>query len=196
MLMIDLEIIKNSDGNESLSTVMNKLYTDFALKNKGYSENDFITICEFYGGKEITKIFKDHVYGTENYLPTLKEKLNHVGLKLDKKDNPSISAKYFGLFCFKQDNKIIVKKVEPNSEADKMGIAPEDEILKINGKAISNTFNETLKNCDEEILITLKKKFSEKKIKLKVGNYFILKEINFQNNRNGEQIRNFNSWLA
>ena len=196
MLMIDLEIIKNSNGDESLSTVMNKLYTDFALKNKGYSENDFITICEFYGGKEITKIFKDHVYGTENYLPTLKEKLNHVGLKLEKKDNPNLSAKYFGLFCLKQDNKIIVKKVEPNSEADKMGIAPEDEILKINGKSISNTFNETLKNCDEEISITLKKKFSEKEIRLKVGNYFILNEINFQNNRNEEQIRNFNSWLT
>ena len=77
-----------------------------------------------------------------------------------------------------------------------MGIAPEDEILKINGKSISNTFNETLKNCDEEISITLKKKFSEKEIRLKVGNYFILNEINFQNNRNEEQIRNFNSWLT
>ena len=77
-----------------------------------------------------------------------------------------------------------------------MGIAPEDEILKINGKSISNTFNETLKNFDEEISITLKKKFSEKKIRLKVGNYFILNEINFQNNRNEEQIRNFNSWLT
>ena len=77
-----------------------------------------------------------------------------------------------------------------------MGIAPEDEILKINGKSISNTFNETLKNFDEEISITLKKKFSEKEIRLKVGNYFILNEINFQNNRNEEQIRNFNSWLT
>ena len=77
-----------------------------------------------------------------------------------------------------------------------MGIAPEDEILKINGKSISNTFNETLKNCDEEISITLKKKFSKKEIRLKVGNYFILNEINFQNNRNEEQIRNFNSWLT
>ena len=77
-----------------------------------------------------------------------------------------------------------------------MGIAPEDEILKINSKSISNTFNETLKKFDEEISITLKKKFSEKEIRLKVGNYFILNEINFQNNRNEEQIRNFNSWLT
>jgi len=196
MLMIDLEIIKKSNGKESLSSVMNKLYTDYALNKKGYSEDDFINICEFYGGKGIKKIFKDHVYGTKNYIPTLNEKLDYVGLKLEEKDNPNLSARFFGILGLYQEKKIIIKKVEPDSEADKMGIAPEDEIIKINNQIIDNTFNETLKNCKEDVLVLLKKKFSEKDLKLKIGNYFVLNEINIQDDKNDEQIRNFNAWLS
>jgi len=196
MLMIDLEIIKKSNGKESLSSVMNKLYTDYALNKKGYSEDDFINICEFYGGKGIKKIFKDHVYGTKNYIPTLNEKLDYVGLKLEEKDNPNLSARFFGILGLYQEKKIIIKKVEPDSEADKMGIAPEDEIIKINNQIIDNTFNETLRNCKEEVLFSLKKKFSEKDLRLKIGNYFVLNEINIQDDKNDEQIRNFNAWLS
>ena len=93
-----------------------------------------------------------------------------------------------------QENKTIIKKVEPNSEADKMGLAPEDEIIKINGEKIQKSLNEYLKDCNQEIYISVRKKFYEKKVKLNIGNYFILHEIEIVENKNEQQLRNFNFW--
>lgn len=194
MLMIDLEIINYSNGENSLSTVMNELYSDYALKLRGYSEEDFINLCENYGGTNIKEIFNKHVYGTKDYLPTLKKKLEYVGLQLKEKVNPNLSARYFGFLAVDQENKTIIKKVEPNSEADKMGLAPEDEIIKINGEKIQKSLNEYLKDCNQEIYISVRKKFYEKEVKLNIGNYFILHEIEILENKNEQQLRNFNFW--
>ena len=53
----DLEIIKNSEGNDSLHSVMKDLYHDYALNSKGYSEDDFRNICVKYGGLKVEQIF-------------------------------------------------------------------------------------------------------------------------------------------
>lgn len=142
------------------------------------------------------KIFDNHVYGTKNYVPTLKNQLQHIGLRLKDKKNPSLSAQFFGFLGLFQDKKIIIKKVEPNSEADKKHIAPEDQITKINGKEINKPLNEILKGCEKEVYVTIKKKFTEKEIKLTIGNYFSLKEIDSVKLKNTKQIRNFNFWIS
>ncbi|MEC7646713.1 MAG: PDZ domain-containing protein, partial [Bacteroidota bacterium] len=73
--------------------------------------------------------------------------------------------------------KVIIKKVEPNSETDKNGIAPEDEITKVNGKAIKGKISDLLKDCKKEATLTIKKKFSEKTISLAVGDHYKLLEL-------------------
>ena len=78
MLMIDLQIIYNTKGKESLNSVMRELYIEFGLKEKGYSESNFISICTNYGGEEVKKIFKDYIYGTKDYIPSLMRKLQIV----------------------------------------------------------------------------------------------------------------------
>ena len=127
------------------------------------------------------------IFDTEN-MPT-----GH-GTEIHKK-NPSLSAQFFGFLGLFQDKKIIIKKVEPNSEADKKHIAPEDQITKINGKEINKPLNEILKECEKEVYVTIKKKFTEKEIKLTIGNYFSLKEIYSVKLKNTKQIRNFNFWI-
>ena len=90
MLMIDLEIIRNTDGNESLHSVMKELYEDYALKGKGYSEDDFRNICVKYGGLKAAEIFENHIYGVEDYIPQLNDTLKVIGLKLKEKKNPNL----------------------------------------------------------------------------------------------------------
>ncbi|MDA9807967.1 PDZ domain-containing protein [Flavobacteriales bacterium] len=177
MLMIDLEIINNTDGKESLHSVMKKLYEDFALKGKGYSEDDFRNICVKFGGLTVAEICENHIYGTEDYIPTLKMALEVAGLELKEKKNPNLSAQYFGFIAVKEDGKIIIKKVEPNSVTDKKGIAPEDEITKVNGQKIEGKLSDILKECKENVTLTIKKKFSEKTISLAVGNHYKLLEL-------------------
>ena len=187
MLMVDLEIISNTKGKENLHCVMKELYNDFALKNRGYSEEDFRNICVKHGGVKVSKIFKDHIYGTENYISTLKSSIKSVGLKLEKKKNPNLSAQYFGFYAVKENNRLIIKKVEPNSICDKNGIAPQDEISKINGTEIKGTLSKNLKKCKEKTTFTIKKKFSEKVISLTIGNYYQLLEIQKIKNPTSEQ---------
>jgi predicted metalloprotease with PDZ domain len=188
MLMIDLEIINNTDGKESLHSVMKELYQDFALQSKGYSEDDFRNICVKYGGLKVAEIFENHIYGTEDYIPTLKTALKVVGIELKEKKNTNLSAQYFGFIAVKENGKTVIRKVEPNSVTDKNGIAPEDEITKVNGKKIEVKLKDILKDCKGEVTFTIKKKFSEKDITLEIGNYYQLLEFVKSEDATDEQL--------
>jgi len=160
-----------------LHSVMKEVYEDFALKEKGYSEDDFRNICVKFGGLKVAQIFENHIYGTEDYIPTLKTALAVVGIELKKKKNPNLTAQYFGFVATKEDGTIIIKKVEPDSVTDKNGIAPEDEITKVNGKKIEGKLADILKDVKKEVTFTIKKKFSETDITLTIGNHYQLLEF-------------------
>ena len=194
MLMIDLEIILNTNGKNSLSSVMKELYEDFALKYKGYSEDDFRNICVRLGGLNVAEIFENHIYGTEDYIPTLKKALQVVGLDLKEKKNPSLSARYFGFVVSTEDGKVIVKKVEPNSISDKNYMAPEDEITKVNGKIIDRKLADILQDCNEKASFTIKKKFSENLISLDFGNHYKLFEFIRLEKANNDQLMLRKKW--
>ena len=188
MLMIDLEIIRNSNGKYSLHSVMKELYEEFALKEKGYNEDDFRNICVKFGGLKVAEIFENHIYGTEDYIDNLKSALDVVGLLLEDKKNPNLSAQYFGFVSTKENGEIIIKKVEPNSITDQNGIAPDDKITKINDKKIDGNLSDIFKDCKKEVTLTVKKKFSEKSISLSIGNHYQLLEIIKNINATDEQL--------
>ncbi len=196
MLMVDIEIIKNSNGKSSLHSVMKELYQEFALKSRGYSENDFQNICLKYGGEKVKEIFKNHIYGTNNYIPSLETALDLVGLQLKEKKNANLSAQYFGFVAIKENERLIIKKVEPDSEADQNEIAVEDEITEINGIKIKNNFLDTLKECKNKVTFKIKKKFSEKEITLTIGNYYKLLEIVKIEDSSKKQLRFRKIWTS
>ena len=196
MLMVDIEIIKNSNGKSSLHSVMKELYKEFALKSRGYSENDFQNICVKHGGEKVKEIFKNHIYGTNNYVPSLETALDLVGLQLKEKKNANLSAQYFGFVAIKENERLIIKKVEPDSEADQNEIAVEDEITEINGIKIKNNFSDTLKECKNKVTFKIKKKFSEKEITLTIGNYYKLLEIIKIEDSSKEQLKFRKIWTS
>jgi predicted metalloprotease with PDZ domain len=196
MLMVDIEIIKSSNGKNSLHSVMKELYQEFALKSRGYSENDFQNICLKYGGEKVKEIFKNHIYGTNNYIPSLETALDLVGLQLKEKKNANLSAQYFGFVTIKENERLIIKKVEPDSEADQNEIAVEDEITEINGIKIKNNFSDTLKECKNKVTFKIKKKFSEKEITLTIGNYYKLLEIVIIEDSSKEQLKFRKIWTS
>ena len=196
MLMVDIEIIKNSNGKNSLHSVMKELYQEFALKSRGYSENDFQNICLKYGGEKVKEIFKNHIYGTNNYIPSLETALDLVGLQLKEKKNANLSAQYFGFVAIKENERLIIKKLEPDSEADQNEIAVEDEITEINGIKINNNFLDTLKEFKNKVTFKIKKKFSEKEITLTIGNYYKLLEIVKIEDSSKEQLKFRKIWTS
>ena len=114
--------------------------------------------------------------------------LNVVGLLLEDKKNPNLSAQYFGFVSAKENGEIIIKKVEPNSITDQNRIAPDDKIIKINDKKIDGNLSDIFKDCKKEVTLTIKKKFSQKSISLSVGNYYQLLEIIKNKNATDEQL--------
>ena len=115
---------------------------------------------------------------------------------MEEKRNPNLSAQYFGFVSIKENGKIIVKKIEPNSLADQSGIGPEDEIVKINGKEIEGELNNILKKDISQIDFTVKKKFSEQVITLSVGNHYKLLEFSKKDNASEDQLFLRNAWLS
>ena len=88
---------------------MKVLYTDYALKGKGYTEDDFQNLCVKYGGLEVEQIFSQHIYGTEDYLPSLKTILPRIALELKDLENPSHTARLFGFITTKVEGRTIIK---------------------------------------------------------------------------------------
>jgi predicted metalloprotease with PDZ domain len=122
--------------------------------------------------------------------------LDVVGLELKEKKNPNLSAQYFGFLAVKEDGKVIIKKVEPNSVTDKSGIAAEDEITKINGEKIDEKLSDILKECKDEVTFTIKKKFSEKVRPLTIENNYQLLEFMKMENTKDEQLTFRKVWSS
>ncbi len=177
MFMIDALIISHSDGKHSLRDVMKLLYTDYALKGKGYTEDDFQTLCVEHGGVEVEQIFSQHIYGTEDYLPSLKAILPKIALVLNELENPSYTARLFGFMTVKINGKTIIKKLAKDSVADKAGMAVEDEILSIEGNPIKNTINDYLSENIDQVTFQVKRRFEIKNVTLKPGSYYPLQEL-------------------
>ena len=103
MFMLDLEILNNTNGNESLHSAMRELYHEYGLfKCKSDIQKDFKNIVIKYGGKQIINIFKDHIYGTKDYIPTLRKKIDYIGLNLEDKKHPDLGAQYFGIITIEK----------------------------------------------------------------------------------------------
>ena len=171
MLMIDLFIIDNTKGKQSLSTIMNKLYVDY--RHHGYTENDFIGECLKLGGETVNIIFKEHIYGTRDYTASLKKALSVVGIDLVEKQNPSITAQQFGFFSTIENGKHIIKKVQDNSISDLNKVVVGDEILTINNIDVSGKqLDEVLNQRQKKISMQIKKRFKTLTVNLNAGNYY------------------------
>ena len=96
------------------------------------SEDDFKSLCTKYGGNEVSKIFQNHIYGTSDYIPSLKKSIEIVGLKLVGKKNPDLLCRYFGIVSQISNNKLIIKKVEFAREV--LDLALDGKISKMNKK--------------------------------------------------------------
>jgi len=153
-MMYDLQIRKASQGKRDLDWVMKKLYVDFAQENQPYTEEDFRNLVNEAAGEDLSWIFKDHVYGKEDYFSSLNESLKYVGCVLKKVEHAQYSASVFGL---RLDGNIVVDAA-PCSPSWEAGLHRNDEIVAVNGIAVEkNRCNDWIAYFENEVLITVKK---------------------------------------
>lgn len=81
-LIADLTIITNSKGKYRLHHVMHDLYTNYALHNKGYTEEIYKQLLEKYAGCTMDDYFEKIIWGKGYIQETVNLLLKKVGCEL------------------------------------------------------------------------------------------------------------------
>lgn len=167
--VVDILIRHNSNNKHSLHDVMKKLYDDFGKTGKGYSVDDFKSICSELASENLEEFFSKYYHGTNGYMHILTEAFDRIGLQVELKPNPFKSEDLFGFKTVLIDSKTIVKLLHPGGSAELAGIAIDDEILAINKHALSDNLEELARYFEEsEIEITVNR--MGRKLSMKLPN--------------------------
>ncbi len=156
--MLDVMIIVNSEGEHSLDNVMTELYTEYYLKGKGVSENDYKQTLEKYTQTSLDTFYQDYVNGKCDFLPLLSESLILIGLELKLKPTGKASQDVLGIKTIPQNNNVVVKSILPNSVAALSGLMLEDEIVALNRFETSLDIDKWLNHFSNEDLVLLIKR--------------------------------------
>lgn len=133
--MADLYIRRNTSDQKSMDDVIRRLNEEFGKPGKGYTRDDYKCILEEISGSQMDDYFSDFVEGTKDYGQWLKPLVEHVGLEIREEKNTSVLAAGFGFTLRVENKSYYVAQIATGSPAYEAGLAMQDEILSIQGKA-------------------------------------------------------------
>lgn len=125
--LLDLEIRSRSGGQNSLDTVLQKLW--YGYQDTGYSETELWQLCEAAATADLSDFYERNIAGTAEL--DYNASLNRVGLQLVP---VAATTPYFGVRWSKGSN---LSAVDMGSPAQQAGIWAQDEIVAINGIRVS-----------------------------------------------------------
>jgi predicted metalloprotease with PDZ domain len=134
--MTDVLIMKHTKCQKSIHDVMRDLYTNFYLKNKGYTYDDYVKTVSDVAGHDLNDFFANYALGTENYKPLLTECCHHLGLEIKEVLTGFLSETHFGFKLLEALDKTIVSAIHPESPAYFHALVLNDQILAVNGNAV------------------------------------------------------------
>ena len=199
-MMLDLSLLRDTNNQKSLLTVMRLLYERFGKTGKGYSEQDYQQVVEEVGGRSYSDFFRNYYYGTKDIEAELSELLNHVGLEI----RDSRSRHYFeNRFGFKveyiRERSARITDIAPGSIADRTGLKLGDEIVSINGIRLTGNLKEWCKYFEEEtITLTVSSGDDTRKVELTPTDerYYLTRWPHKQPQATDGQKANFVAWTG
>lgn len=191
---LNLLILQSSNGEKSLNDVMKALYEMYLSRpEKGYTEEELLTLCEEVAGISLKSFFEDHIFGT---LPiNYAEYLAYAGIDMV---DQSTSEYGLGWSLSVKDGKYVISKVDEGSSASLAGLSAEDEILAINGYRINAQWEKFLYDAKVgssiEVLISRYGKVRTLQVKL-LPNPQVKYVLAFNENPTPEQLKIRQAWL-
>ncbi|WP_299821450.1 PDZ domain-containing protein [uncultured Pontibacter sp.] len=129
--LLNMEIMKNTNGKKSLDDVMRAMYERYYKKlDRGYTEKEFKEMVEKVAGKNMDAFFKNYVNGTAT--PDYNKYFETAGLKLVNINEQSESTSW-GASTAVSDGKVIVRAVNRGTSAYAGGLNVNDEIIAVDG---------------------------------------------------------------
>ncbi|MFM9944131.1 MAG: M61 family metallopeptidase [Bacteroidia bacterium] len=163
-MVVDLEIIKRTNGKKKLDDVMRYLYTEYyKTKKRGFTEEEFAKALETIAGSSFKDLLNEVIY-TTNAIP-FGNYLAYVGLELK---NQSSTKMPLGINTKLENGKTMVKFVEVNRPASKAGLSVNDEIIAINGYRVNGDIDEFTSRFKEGVEVEMVVSRTGKLITLKI----------------------------
>lgn len=198
--MLDVLIMEATHNRKSLRDVMLTLYNDFYKQDKGYSEDDIMSIVHKVSGKDFDEFFKKYVYGLEEYEDQLQYCFNYLGLTMDKQHAATAYERYLGIKATEHAGYKKISLVVPYSTAWKAGLSVNDEIVAVNNFQLKNDLSQWLNyfiHKGSEIVLTVLRGTEVRQIIVNINQqkeFLQTYHINYVENANNSQKDNFNNW--
>lgn len=193
----DVMVLKATEDQLGLDTVMKRLYFDFYLKGKGVSEADYKAVLENVSGISFDTFFQDFIHGNKPYESILTEALDYIGLELHHKPSPFYSHGRLGFKTIPNGANFIVKLIYPGSPANLGGLLLEDEIIAINGYSCQGELDKWLKYFDndlKQITVLRAGKLVQTTLPEVDRNFYMEYEVKKLEKMNTAQIKAFDAW--
>jgi len=195
--MTDMIIRRNTSNEKSLDDVMRILYTDFALKGKGYSEADYQQVVEGLAGEKLDDFFQTYVYGAASYEKKFSELAAYIGIELRSQGSKKYYEGHWGFKAHHEGHHFKVGAVYPGSPSDKAGLAIQDEIIALNGFVLKDDLLEWSRYfAGQPVSLTVSRgsKIQEITIEPGTNEYYRTYFIQKLNHTDEKQKAAFQSW--
>jgi len=153
-LLLDLEIIHDTNGAKSLDDVMRYMYDEYYKnKNRGYTDEEFKQGLELIAGKNLDEFYKNYIYGLAPI--DYNKYLRYAGYKLTDElagnNDPAL-----GITTATANGKIAITSVARHSAAWIDGLNVNDEVKAINGVPVTTLEGLlTDKNPGDQLIFTI-----------------------------------------
>lgn len=133
-MLLDLEIIHNTQAVKSLDDVMKHGYNEFyKTKKRGYTDAEFKTTLESFTGSNLNDFYKKYVYGVDSI--DYDKYLHYAGYKLVNTLANSNDA-FLGLKGVPGNGRNAVGSIVRNGPAWVAGVSYNDEIIGVDGNNV------------------------------------------------------------
>jgi len=191
--VLDVMIIKQSNGKKCLDHLLKDLYNTYYLeRNRGFTDVEFKACLAKYTGQDMNEFFQKYIDGTdvipysEYFLPLGVEVSDVGGVK-----------PVFGATVSEEGGKVIVKSIRSNSAAEDAGLSVNDEVIACMNYRVDKPMLDGLMNgasIGEEFELTISRDKLIRKVSVKITGQKKSTFI-FTNRHSDESLPLYSYWL-
>ncbi len=133
-LILDMELRRCTEGEQSLDTLMRYLWDYFGKKKRGYTLSNLQKLISDLSGNTLNDYFDRFIFGTEPLEDKLDEVLRTVGCRLVRREAARPHERYFGFRTGTGEHALVVQKIAPDSPAAQV-LSLDDRLLAVDGVA-------------------------------------------------------------
>jgi predicted metalloprotease with PDZ domain len=191
--VLDVMIIKQSNGKECLDHLMKDLYQTYYMgKNRGFTDAEFKACLTKHTGQDMAEFFLKYIDGTE----VIPYSMYFLPLGVEVSDVGGVKP-VFGANVAEEGGKVIIKSIRANSSAEDAGLSVNDEIIACMNYRVDKSMLDALMNgaaVGDEFELTISRDKLMRKVIVKITGQKRSTFI-FTNRHTDASLPLYNYWL-